>query len=47
MTKQVKKHFYKEKGFWAAVAAAVAGVLAGNAGAVEAIGSVISYVFGG
>lgn len=42
-----KKHFYKQKGFWAAVASAVAGVLAGSMGAVEAIGNVINYIVGG
>ena len=47
MTKEEKKKFYKERGFWAAVASAVAGVLAGSAGAVEAIGNVINYIVGG
>lgn len=47
MTKEEKKKFYKQRGFWATVAAAVAGVLAGNAGAVEAIGQVFTYIVGG
>ena len=42
-----KEKFYKQKGFWAAVASAVAGVLAGSMGAVEAIGNVINYIVGG
>ncbi len=42
-----KKSFYKQKGFWASVASAVAGVLAGSMGAVEAIGNVINYIIGG
>lgn len=46
MTKE-KKSFYKQRGFWATVAAAVAGVLAGNAGAVEAVANVINYIVGG
>lgn len=47
MTEKKKEHFYKQKGFWAAVASAVAGLLAGNMGAVEAIGNVINYIVGG
>ena len=47
MTKEEKKSFYKQKGFWAVVASAVAGVLAGNAGAVDAIAQVINYIVGG
>lgn len=47
MTEKKKEHFYKQKGFWAAVASAVAGVLAGSMGAVEAIGNVINYIVGG
>lgn len=42
-----KEHFYQKRGFWAAVASAVAGVLAGSMGAVEAIGNVINYIVGG
>lgn len=47
MKKEEKKSFYKQKGFWATVAAAVAGVLAGNAGAVDAIAQVLNYIVGG
>jgi uncharacterized membrane protein len=42
-----KEKFYKKRSFWAAVASAVAGVLAGSMGAVEAIGNVVNYIIGG
>lgn len=42
-----KEKFYKKRGFWASVASAVAGVLAGSMGAVEAIGDVLNYIIGG
>lgn len=42
-----KEKFYQKRSFWASVASAVAGVLAGSMGAVEAIGNVISQIMGG
>lgn len=42
-----KEKFYKKRAFWASVASAIAGVLAGSMGAVEAIGDVLSYIIGG
>lgn len=45
--KEVKKNFYKQKGFWAAVLTGIGGILAGNAGAVDGIMQIINYIFGG
>lgn len=47
MTKQIKKTFYKEKGFWACVATGIGGILAGSAGVVEVVVNVANYIFGG
>lgn len=45
--KETKKDFYKDKGFWAKVCIGLGGVLAGEAGIVDAIMSIYSYFVGG
>ena len=45
--KEIKKHFYKEKGFWAAVFSGIGGILAGNAGVIDGILSIYNYIVGG
>ena len=46
MTKE-KQHFYQKRGFWISFTSAVAGVVAGSMGAVEAVTQVITAIFGG
>lgn len=46
MTKE-KEHFYKKRGFWISLTSAIAGVVAGSMGAVEAVTQVITSIFGG
>ena len=44
--KKDKTKFYKKKSFWAAIASAIAGILAGNAGVVESITTIINHIVG-
>lgn len=47
MTKEKDKKFYQKRGFWISFTSAVAGVVAGSMGAVEAVTQVITAIFGG
>lgn len=42
-----KERFYKKRGFWISFTSAIAGLVAGSMGAVEAVTQVISAIVGG
>ena len=46
MTKE-KEKFYQKRGFWISVTSALAGVVAGSMGAVEAVMQVVNAIIGG
>lgn len=42
-----KQKFYKNRGFWISLTSAIAGVVAGSMGAVDAVMQVINAIIGG